>query len=130
MGKLSYTKIVVYFHTKVIKRATNHIVIAFTLYALLPYLLRFLLPTLSVLKLKHRYLSRSASRIVSSAMNNGLSTRFLTSQGWSGFGDSSEATAVRLAVAAVSLMGNSIIGKKKGRKPMLPPCCPLGFGPG
>lgn len=33
--------------------------------------------------------------------------------------------AVRLAVAAVSLIGNSIIGKKKGRKPMLPPCCPL-----
>lgn len=35
--------------------------------------------------------------------------------------------AVRLAVAAVSLIGNSIIGKKKGRKPMLPPCCPLGL---
>ena len=60
-------------------------------------------------------------------MKSGLSTRFLTSQGWSGFGGSSEATAVRLAVAAVSLMGNSIIGKKKGRKPMLPPCCPLGL---
>ena len=60
-------------------------------------------------------------------MKSGLSTRFLTSQGWSGFGGSSGATAVRLAVAAVSLMGNSIIGKKKGRKPMLPPCCPLGL---
>ena len=35
--------------------------------------------------------------------------------------------AVRLAFASVSLMGNSIIGKKKGRKPMLPPCCPLGL---
>ena len=43
-------------------------------------------------------------------MKSGLSTRFLTSQGWSGFGDSSGATAVRLAVAAVSLIGNSIIG--------------------
>lgn len=45
MKKLSCTKIAIYFHPKVIKGTTNYIVIAFTLYALLPYLLRFLLPT-------------------------------------------------------------------------------------